>query len=65
MSDNILGAAPIFLTPKAAAKILNVVPQTVYGWIRAGNGPPIYKMGTRAIRIRRDELLTWIEKQRV
>jgi excisionase family DNA binding protein len=64
MTDPLLSTFPIFLSPKSAAKIINVTPQTLYGWIRYGNGPPIYKMGTRAIKIRKDELLVWIEKQR-
>jgi excisionase family DNA binding protein len=55
---------PVFLSPKAAAKIINISPKSLYNWIRQGNGPPSYKIGPLLIRIRKDELLRWLEQQR-
>lgn len=51
------------LSVKEAADILNICDTGVYNLIRRANDPlPAYKVGS--IRIKEEELLSWLSKQR-
>ncbi len=53
---------PEYLTPQEAAAILKVPLSWVYSRTRRGTLPGQRKLG-KYIRIRRRELLTWVESQ--
>ena len=47
------------LTVTQVADLLQVPPQTLYGWRTRGDGPPGLKVG-RHLRYRRDDLMRWL-----
>ena len=55
---------PIFLRIKEAAGIIGVTSTSLSHWLRDGIGPPFYRLNSKSIRIRKDELEEWLEKRK-
>jgi len=51
---------PMLLTPRQAAKALNVCERTLYGLAKSGDLPAI-RIG-RAVRYSMDDIRAWIER---
>ena len=67
VEDNQPGLLPIspeWMTVEQAAKWLQVSTKTIRRYIEAGSLPAV-NLGGRAIRIRRQDLETWLETRRV
>ncbi len=55
---------PVYLLTEAeAAKLLKFTPRFLQARRVRGDGPPFVRISSRAIRYRRSDLLTWIEKR--
>lgn len=51
-----------FLTPEEAANYLSVTVNTVYRYLNLSENPlPSYKVSLKNIRIKKSELVSWIE----
>jgi len=48
---------------KEAANVLSLSPRTLQGWRVRGGGPQFIKFGTKAVRYRLSEILTFIERR--
>lgn len=52
----------VFLTPEEAANYLSITVSTVYRYINLSENPlPSYKVSLKNIRIKKSELVSWIE----
>lgn len=47
------------LREEEAAAFLNCTPRALQAWRKRGDGPPYIRLGSRSIRYRRRDLLTW------
>jgi excisionase family DNA binding protein len=52
--------APVLLTTKQAADLVNCGERTLWRWSRSGIAPKPVTIGGTLVRYRRDELLAWI-----
>jgi predicted DNA-binding transcriptional regulator AlpA len=52
---------PEVVRPHEAASLLSVSPSLLKKWRLAGSGPRFVRLGGRAIRYRRVDLLAWVE----
>jgi predicted DNA-binding transcriptional regulator AlpA len=43
-------------------ELLRVRPATVYGWRYRNQGPPVIVVGTNKLRWRREDVVTWLER---
>lgn len=60
MSEN----TPEFLSPDEAAELLKVHVNTIYVYLNLEENPlPSYKISSKNIRIKKSELLVWIEEK--
>ena len=48
---------------KEAANVLSLSPRTLQGWRVRGGGPQFVKFGSKAVRYRLSELLSFIERR--
>jgi excisionase family DNA binding protein len=48
-----------FVSVNRAAKLLDVSPTTIYGWIQSGK-LPAYRLG-RNVRLKTNEFLRWVD----
>jgi predicted DNA-binding transcriptional regulator AlpA len=60
MTGDTLNIIPELLTTAESARLCNVGERTLWRWSRSGTAPPPIRIGGRAVRYRRDELLRWI-----
>lgn len=44
-----------------AARLLGFTPRALQAWRQRGGGPRFVRVSARAVRYRRDDLLTWAE----
>ena len=54
---------PLLLTPAQVADMLQVSREQVYRWCASGELPSIVLAGSRARRVRRDDLERWVAEQ--
>ena len=47
------------LLPAEAAHFLSISPRTLEAWRLRGGGPPFTKIGARAVRYRRGDVVAW------
>ena len=55
---------PIFINIKQAAGVIGISTNVFRQWIKRGNCPPVYKLAKHLHRIRKDELLSWLESKK-
>lgn len=53
------------LTVHEVAELLGLNPNTVYGWVSRGSGPPYVRLGAKAVRFTPHDVEAWIESCRV
>lgn len=52
----------IYLTPEEAAEYLKVYTATIYRYLKLPENPlPSYKVSSKNIRIKKSELMSWVE----
>lgn len=56
--------APDLMTITEAAEAARISPRTLQTALADGTGPATIRLGRRLVRIRRDDLATWIEAHR-
>ena len=56
---------PTNLNEKQLCEVLGISPKTAQAWRHEGRGPAYYKLGTRLVRYREEDVLAFIEKGRV
>jgi excisionase family DNA binding protein len=61
----IRGAVKTYLTPTEAAQLIGVAVQTLAKWRSAGSTLPFIKVGGRKVMYALDDLVTWMNAQRV
>jgi len=54
----------MLLTIEETASLLRSTPGTMYEWAERGKLPGLTKLGRRSL-VRRDDLLKWLNRQRV
>jgi len=61
MSDEM---TPEYMSPEEAADFLKVHVNTIYVYLNLEENPlPSYKISSKNIRIKKDELVTWVENK--
>jgi len=54
----------IYLSPKEAAELLGLSENTISRYLNYADNPlPSYKISDKTIRIRKDELIKWVEEK--
>jgi predicted DNA-binding transcriptional regulator AlpA len=56
--------APRLLTTEAAAEYLSLEPGTLENWRYKGTGPPVTRLGGRAVRYDIKDLDAWVDAQK-
>lgn len=67
-TDDPLAGYPVMMTVHHVAEVLHVAPKTLYGWRRAGKGPPWMPLEDQpgsAIRYPREDLRAYLAARRV
>jgi excisionase family DNA binding protein len=54
-----------FLTVADARRILRVPRSTFYRWLATGRGPESYRIPNGERRIKREDWIKWLEKQKM
>lgn len=61
--EDIAAELPPFSTPEQLAELLAITTATLQDWRYKHTGPTPTKIGKRAIRYRRHDILTWLATQ--